>query len=86
MFEVGSDQDHHSHTPNLWPPEELIPNFSKEWMELFWTLQELNKNMMKTVSLALGLEMDALDYLISKGDNNFRALYYPSVRKDILDS
>ena len=55
-------------------------------MELFWTLQELNKNMMKTVSLALGLEMDALDYLISKGDNNFRALYYPSVRKDILDS
>ena len=66
MFEVGSDQDHHSHTPNLWPPEEMIPNFSKEWMELFWTLQELNKNMMKTVSLALGLEMDALDYLINE--------------------
>jgi hypothetical protein len=41
---------------------------------------------MKTMSLALGLEEEALDYLVTKGDNNFRALYYPSVRKDILDS
>ena len=40
---------------------------------------------MKTVSLALGLGMDDLDYLIDKGDNNFRALYYPSGKKDYLD-
>lgn len=40
---------------------------------------------MKTVSLALGQDIDALDYLIDKGDNNFRALYYPAGRKDILD-
>lgn len=42
--------------------------------------------MMQTVSLALGLEMNALDYLIDKGDNNFASIYYPSARKDLLDS
>ena len=85
MFECGSDKEHHDHTPNLWPPEESLPNFKQEWMDLFWSLQEINRNMMKTVSLALGQEIDALDYLIDKGDNNFRALYYPAGRKDILD-
>ena len=38
MFEVGSDLPHHDHTPNLWPPEEAIPNFRNDWMDLFWSL------------------------------------------------
>ena len=41
--------------------------------------------MMKTVALALGQGINDLDYLIDKGDNNFRALYYPAGRKEYLD-
>jgi len=40
---------------------------------------------MRTVSLSLGLRMNHLDYLVNKGDNNFRALNYPRVQKEQLD-
>ena len=41
--------------------------------------------MMQAVSLGFGLGLNDLDYLIDKGDNNFRALNYPRVKKEVLD-
>lgn len=40
---------------------------------------------MQTVSLGLGLNENHLDYLVNKGDNNFRALNYPKILKNELD-
>lgn len=41
MFEVGSDSVHHKHQ-NIWPSEKEMPNFKKEWMDLYWSLQAIN--------------------------------------------
>ena len=41
-FECGSDNSDQTH-PNLWFSEEDMPNLKTDWMDLYWTLQDLNK-------------------------------------------
>ena len=84
MFEIGSDASHHQFQ-NIWPCSKEMPGFKEEWMSLYWSLQAINVQLMQTVSLGLGLHMNQLDYLVNKGDNNFRALNYPKVQKNELD-
>jgi isopenicillin N synthase-like dioxygenase len=55
-------------------------------MDLFWTFQKINIDLTRSISLALGFNINALDGHVDKANNTFRSLYYPRIEKEILDA
>ncbi len=59
---------------NIWVEE--VPEIEKYGMEIFKTLEETGKNLLKAIALYLNLSEDYFDEKIKKGNSILRLLHY----------
>jgi isopenicillin N synthase-like dioxygenase len=73
-FEIGKESSDNKYE-NRWPSS--LPAFKETSMQFFEDMQRVNVELMRAISLGLGLEEHVLDSFVSKSDNNLRLLHYP---------
>lgn len=81
-FEIGKESPDNKYE-NRWPAS--LPDFKEKSMRFFKQMQTVNINLMRAVSLGLGMS-DSLESFVSKSDNNLRLLHYPGVDKEKFDA
>lgn len=73
--------------PNVWPPEDLLPEWRPFMTKFYWSCFEVAKTILK--ALALGLELADQDALLqphSGINNQLRLLHYPPIPAEWLES
>lgn len=84
-FEVGSEEG--KEQPNIWFPEETLPGFRKFTTEFYWTCNKLAMELIKALSLGLGLpDTDYLMKFHSGHSNQLRLLHYPPIPASSLEN
>ncbi|KAF2098251.1 Clavaminate synthase-like protein [Rhizodiscina lignyota] len=77
-FEVGSEES--KEQPNIWIPEDTLPGFRKFTTEFYWTCNKLAVELIRALSLGLGLpDNDYLMQFHSGHNNQLRLLHYPPI-------
>ncbi|KFH66410.1 hypothetical protein MVEG_06935 [Podila verticillata NRRL 6337] len=71
--------------PNIWPPEEVLPEWRPFMTEFYWMCFEAAKTVLKALALGIGLEEDALVSLHSGHYNQLRLLNYPPIPAQALE-
>lgn len=82
-YEVGSELN--PDMPNIWPPEEVLPEWRPFMTKFYWTCFEAAKTVLKALALGIGLEEDALVSLHSGHYNQLRLLNYPPIPAQALE-
>ncbi|MGY6521809.1 MAG: isopenicillin N synthase family dioxygenase [Mongoliitalea sp.] len=59
---------------NIWPEE--LPEFKEVALEIYKTLEEAGKNMLKAIALHLGLEEDYFEDKVAYGNSILRQIHY----------
>jgi len=73
--------------PNEWPDrfgDEDGLSFTKTMKQFFLTCSDLHKNVMRAISVGMGLDEGFFDEYTAGFDNNLRLLHYPPVRKSVF--
>ena len=84
-YEVGSEEN--PAQPNIWLPEETLPNFRAFTTRLYWELDRTAKRVLEAISLGLKLSMEDKDQILrlhSGHNNQLRLLHYPPVEAQLL--
>ena len=77
-YEIGSDDN--PDMPNIWPPDDVLPEWRPFMTKFYWTLFQAAKKILKALALGIGLEDE--DHLLkyhSGHRNQLRLLHYPPV-------
>jgi isopenicillin N synthase-like dioxygenase len=71
--------------PNQWPDklDEDGKVFTKDMQQFFLALQDLHMNVMRAISLGMGMDEHFFDSYSDLGDNTLRLLHYPAVKKSV---
>lgn len=82
FYHVGRDISKHNPYPeiftaNVWP--ENSPEFEETCLDLYNSLEEVGRQILKPLALHLKLEEDAFIKITSNGNSILRALHYPPV-------
>ncbi|KAF8243849.1 Clavaminate synthase-like protein [Wilcoxina mikolae CBS 423.85] len=85
-FDIGREDD--PVTPNIWPPEDILPGFRETNVHLFTTLQKTAVEVLRALALGLGLEEAFFEKFHSEQEccNQLRLLHYPAVKEEDLRS
>lgn len=84
-YEIGSSEN--ASQPNKWLPESTLPDFKTFTTEFYWACNSIAQEILRCISLGLGLE-DA-DYLLryhSGHNNQLRLLHYPAIAASDLEA
>lgn len=79
-FEIGSEE--FAEQPNLWLPEDVLPDFRAFMVEFYWECHRLAQEVLRAIALGLGLDGDETeDFLrVHSGLNaQLRLLHYPPI-------
>ena len=83
-YEIGSEQD--SDMPNVWPPDEVLPEWRPFMTDFYWVCWEASKRILRALALGIGLEdEDHLLKLHSGHYNQLRLLHYPPVPAEAVE-
>ena len=63
--------------PNVWPAE--VPEFRDAVLALYRQLDALGHRILGVIAQSLGLEADAFDTAVNRGNSILRAIHYPPV-------
>jgi isopenicillin N synthase-like dioxygenase len=83
-YEVGSENN--PDQTNIWPPDEVLPEWRPFMTSFYWTCYEATKNILRALALGIGLEEDYLLNLHSGHYNQLRLLHYPPVPAEAVES
>ena len=87
-FDIGRDEND-SLTPNIWPPDDLVPGFREANVRLFETLRATAMQVLAALALGMGLPDERFfDGFHSVRDcaNQLRLLHYPPVERAALQT
>jgi isopenicillin N synthase-like dioxygenase len=73
-FEIGKESPENKFE-NRWPTG--LAQFKETSMRFFKDMHDVNVQLMRAISLGLGMDECGLDSFVSKSDNNLRLLHYP---------
>lgn len=85
-FDMGRDEND-SLTPNIWPPDDLVPGFREANMHLFATLRATAMQVLAALALGMGLPDEGFfdGFHSAHGcGNQLRLLHYPAVERAAL--
>jgi hypothetical protein len=82
-YEVGSENN--TDQPNVWPPNEVLPEWRPTMQSFYWTCFEAAKTILRALALGIGLEEDELLRLHSGDYNQLRLLNYPPIPAKALE-
>ncbi|KAH9854674.1 thymine dioxygenase [Lenzites betulinus] len=72
--------------PNIWLPDGVLPGFKDACMDFYWTCHKTELQILRALSLGLGISEDHLVPHHNGHDNQLRLLHYPSVpARELLD-
>ncbi|KAJ5899100.1 Oxoglutarate/iron-dependent dioxygenase [Penicillium taxi] len=83
-YDIGSEDN--SAQPNQWILEESLPEFRSFMTRFYWEGFRVASEVLKALSLGLGLEEDHLLKKHSGHNNQLRLLHYPPIPVDELES
>ncbi|KAI1146013.1 Clavaminate synthase-like protein [Nemania diffusa] len=86
-YEIGSESD--PVQPNIWLPEDVLPNFRSYMTALYEKLCHVSKVILHAIAVGLGLfgpEYTSLIQLISNRHCQLRLLHYPAISKEKLQN
>lgn len=69
-----SDSIKSEYPPNIWPEE--LPEFRAAALEIYTTLENAGKNMLRAIALYLGLEEDYFEDKVAYGNSILRQIHY----------
>lgn len=69
-----SDSIKSEYPPNIWPEE--LPEFKAVALEIYTTLENAGKNMLRAIALYLGLEEDYFEDKVAYGNSILRQIHY----------
>ncbi|KEF54470.1 uncharacterized protein A1O9_09637 [Exophiala aquamarina CBS 119918] len=81
-FELGREDD--ERTPNIWPPEEVLPGFRDFFNRFFETCYKIELDLLRAIALGMGLPENFFQEYHTKRDNQIRLLHYPPVEAELL--
>ncbi|KAK5946438.1 hypothetical protein PMZ80_000581 [Knufia obscura] len=81
-YEVGSEDN--PDMPNVWPPDEVLPEWRPCMTAFYWTCWEAAQNILKALALGLGIEEKLMMEPHSGHHNQLRLLHYPPIRASEL--
>ncbi|KAM5535028.1 hypothetical protein V8D89_011256 [Ganoderma adspersum] len=76
-YECGWEEN--AGMPNIWLPEDVLPGFREACMDFYWTCHETELQILRAITVALGISEDYLVKYHHAHDNQLRLLHYPSV-------
>lgn len=76
-YEVGSEDN--PDMPNVWPPDNVLPEWRPLMTSFYWTCWDAAKNILKALALGLDIEEDMIMKPHSGHYNQLRLLHYPSI-------
>ncbi len=83
-YEIGSEQD--LDMPNVWPPEEVLPEWRPFMTEFYWVCWEAAQRVLRALALGIGMrDEDHLLKLHSGHHNQLRLLQYPPVPAEAIE-
>ncbi|WP_114748071.1 isopenicillin N synthase family dioxygenase [Pleomorphovibrio marinus] len=82
FYHVGQDLDgissddtvKENYPPNVWPSE--VPDFKPVALEVFRTIEQAGKDMLKAIALYLGLKEHYFEDKVKKGNSILRPIHY----------
>ncbi|PGH02189.1 hypothetical protein GX51_04763 [Blastomyces parvus] len=84
-YDMGSEED--SYQPNVWIPEETLPGFRSFTMEFYWECFAVAKDILRAISVGIGLEDENHLIKFHSGHNNqLRLLHYPPLPAAALEN
>lgn len=84
-YEIGSEDN--AEQPNVWLPEETLPDFKEDVLEFYWACDEVARIVLRTLALGIGLEDgESLTKHHSGVNNQLRLLHYPAIAVVELES
>ncbi|KAF9120728.1 hypothetical protein BGW39_011134 [Mortierella sp. 14UC] len=81
-YEVGSENN--TDQPNVWPPNEVLPEWRPTLQSFYWTCFEAAKTILRALALGIGLQEEELLRLHSGDYNQLRLLNYPPIAAKAL--
>ncbi|KAH9922796.1 thymine dioxygenase [Epithele typhae] len=82
-FECGWEEN--AGMPNIWLPEEVLPGFREACNDFYWTCHETELQVLRAITVALGISEEHLIPHHKGHDNQLRLLHYPSVPVEDLE-
>lgn len=83
-YEVGSE--HNPDQPNVWPPDEVLPEWRPFMTSFYWTCFEAAKRILRALALGIGLkDEDHLLNLHTGVNNQLRLLHYPPIPAEAIE-
>ncbi|KIW52346.1 hypothetical protein PV05_07988 [Exophiala xenobiotica] len=82
-YEVGSENN--PNQPNVWPPDDVMPEWRPFMTSFYWTCFEAAKRILRALALGIGLEEDHLLRYHSGDYNQLRLLHYPPVPAQAIE-
>ncbi|KAF8928070.1 hypothetical protein BGZ47_001835 [Haplosporangium gracile] len=82
-YEVGSENN--TDQPNVWPPNEVFPEWRLTMQSFYWTCFEAAKTILRVLALGIGLQEEELLRLHSGDYNQLRLLNYPPIAAKALE-
>ncbi|KAI0538530.1 oxidoreductase-like protein [Xylaria digitata] len=86
-YEIGSECD--PVQQNIWPPEDVLPNFRPYMTNLYLKLCAVSKIVLRAIAIGLSLDSTAsaaLMDLVSDHHCQLRLLHYPAISKEKLEN
>ncbi|KAL2010953.1 hypothetical protein VTN00DRAFT_3671 [Thermoascus crustaceus] len=84
-YEIGSEENQDQ--PNVWLPEHVLPGFRAFTTRFYWECWKAARDILRALSLGLGLEDEDFLLQFHGGHNNqLRLLHYPPVPASVLES
>ncbi|TFK84103.1 thymine dioxygenase [Polyporus arcularius HHB13444] len=76
-FECGWEDN--AGMPNIWLPDGILPGFKEACTEFYWTCHETELQVLRAITIGLGIGEDYLVKYHHGHHNQLRLLHYPSV-------
>lgn len=83
-YDMGSEMSYDE--PNVWIPDETLPGFRKFMRQFYWDCFDVGSNILKAISLGLGLQEEHLLKFLSGHNNQLRLLHYPPIPATAMES
>lgn len=83
-YEVGSEDN--PEMPNIWPPEDVLPEWRPFMTVFYWTCWRAAKTILEALTLGLGIEQDLILKQHSGHHNQLRLLHYPPIPAKLVES
>ncbi|KEF52791.1 uncharacterized protein A1O9_11208 [Exophiala aquamarina CBS 119918] len=76
-YEIGSEEN--PSQPNVWPPDDILPEWRPFMTSFYWTCFEAGKRILRALALGIGLDEHHLLKYHNGHYNQLRLLHYPPI-------